>query len=91
MAGKEIVDLRVVALPMDTPRLVGDDVVGPPVGLDGRRIRLVNDAIQILVETVEEKSQKLLGVVLRETRELRRLARVKGRDRRKALSDESCL
>ena len=73
LTGKEIVDVRVVALAMHAPRLVGNHVIGATVGFHGGGVRLVDDPVEILVKTVEEESQEFLGVVLSEARELRRL------------------
>ena len=55
---------------MHAPGFVGRRLVRPAVGFDGRRVRLLIDAYQILVQTVEEDSQVLLRIVLVIIREL---------------------
>ena len=70
---EEIHNFRVVAFSVDVPSLVRHHFVRTAVRLHGSRVRLVDDPIQVLVQTIQEKGQKLLSIVLSETRELRRL------------------
>ena len=60
----EVCDDRVVALQMVKPTLAGNNPVGPAVALDGLGVGLDFDTVEILVQTVKQIGQELLGIVL---------------------------